>query len=516
MILDDIVEVKRREVAARKIKTPLSVLTAAIKGMPPTRDFRRALGNGDCAIIAEVKRRSPSRGIIREDFDPVRIAGEYEQHGAAAVSVLTDETFFGGNNKDLTAVKSAISLPVLRKEFIIDSWQIHETRAIGADALLLIAAILEANQLREYRELAASLGLASLVEVHNRTELEAALCAGAEIIGINNRDLKTFSTDIGTSLTLAPLVPTDRIVVSESGIRSRNEIKVLRQAGVRTFLIGEALVAAPDRGMKMRELLGQMKATYTEIKICGITRLEDALCAATCGADAVGFIFHKESPRYIAPERAKAIIAQLPRELAKVGVFVNCKTEEVERIVEGCDIDLIQLHGDESPAYCRLFPPERVIKAVSPKSPEELRALDVYDVRAFLIDARDAGRYGGTGKRADWNLAAALKKTLPLILAGGLDMENIQAALTAVAPRAVDINSGCELAPGIKDHDRMRRIIGLIRGMTQGRIQVMTQGTARETIHGTIHGTVHGAAQGTIHSGGAPGPKAIFVNFVKK
>ncbi len=257
MILDDIVKVKRREVAARKIKTLLSALTSAIEGMPPTRDFRRALGGGDCAIIAEVKRRSPSRGIIREDFDPVRIAGEYERHGAAAVSVLTDETFFGGSNADLTAVKGAISLPVLRKEFIIDPWQIYETRAIGADALLLIAAILGENQLREYRELAASLGLASLVEVHDRTELEAALRTDAEIIGINNRDLKTFSTDIRTSLTLAPLVPSDLIVVSESGIRSRAEIEILMKAGVRTFLIGEALVAAPDRGVKLREFLGR-------------------------------------------------------------------------------------------------------------------------------------------------------------------------------------------------------------------------------------------------------------------
>ena len=254
-----------------------------------------------------------------------------------------------------------------------------------------------------------------------------------------------------------------------------------------------------------------MKATYTEIKICGITRLEDALCAVTCGANAVGFIFHQASPRYIAPERAKSIIAQLPREVAKVGVFVNRETEEVERIVEGCGLDLIQLHGDESPAYCRLFPPERVIKAVSPKSPEEVRALDVYEVRAFLADARDAGRYGGTGRRADWNLAATLKKTLPLILAGGLDKENIQAALATVAPQAVDINSGCELAPGIKDHDRMRRIIEMVRGMGQE----TTRETIQEMIQGTIHGTVHGAAQGTIHSGGTPGPKAIFVTFVK-
>jgi len=259
MILDDIIEVKRREVAARKKTTPLSALTAAIEGMPRTSDFRQALGNGKQAIIAEVKRRSPSRGAIQEDFDSVRIAGEYERHGAAAVSVLTDETFFGGSNEDLIAVKKAILLPVLRKEFIIDPWQIFETRAIGADALLLIVSVLTEGRLREYRKIAASLGLDALVEVHDRRELETALHAGAEIIGINNRDLRTFTTDIGTSLELAPLVPENRIVVSESGIYSRADVETLGQAGVQAFLIGEALVASPDRGKKLRELLGEAR-----------------------------------------------------------------------------------------------------------------------------------------------------------------------------------------------------------------------------------------------------------------
>jgi len=202
----------------------------------------------------------------------------------------------------------------------------------------------------------------------------------------------------------------------------------------------------------------------TQIKICGITRIEDALCAAESGADAVGFIFHEASPRYIAPERAKEIITALPRGIATVGVFVNRKAEEVARTVDDCGLDLLQLHGDESPEYCRRFPPERVIKAVFLRTPEDLRALDAYDVLAFLADFREAGRYGGTGNRADWGLAARLGKTHPLILAGGLCIENIGEALAAVAPEAVDINSGCERTPGIKDHDRMRRIVGMIRG----------------------------------------------------
>jgi len=201
----------------------------------------------------------------------------------------------------------------------------------------------------------------------------------------------------------------------------------------------------------------------TQIKICGITNIDDALCAAACGADAIGFIFHPPSPRFIEPKRAKEIIAALPAGIATVGVFVNLDAEEVARTVEDCGLDLIQLHGDESPEYCRRFPPERVIKAVFLRTPEELRALDAYDVRAFLADFREAGRYGGTGKRADWGLAARLGKSHPLILAGGLGIENIGEALAAVAPGAVDINSGCERTPGIKDHERMRRIVGMIR-----------------------------------------------------
>jgi phosphoribosylanthranilate isomerase len=201
----------------------------------------------------------------------------------------------------------------------------------------------------------------------------------------------------------------------------------------------------------------------TEIKICGITRIDDALCAAAGGADAVGFIFHPASPRYIMPERAKEIIAALPHGIATVGVFVNREAEEVARIADDCGLHLIQLHGDESPGYCRRFPPEKVIKAVFPRTPEDLRSLVAYDVRAFLVDYRGEGLYGGTGKRADWGLAAVLAKERSVILAGGLAIENIGEALATVAPHAVDTNSGIETAPGIKDHDRMRRIISLIR-----------------------------------------------------
>jgi phosphoribosylanthranilate isomerase len=201
----------------------------------------------------------------------------------------------------------------------------------------------------------------------------------------------------------------------------------------------------------------------TEIKICGITRIEDALCAASLGVDAVGFIFHEPSPRNIAPERAREIISVLPRTVATVGIFVNRGAEEVLRTAAECGLDLIQLHGDESPDYCRSFQPGRLIKAVSCRTAAEVEALGTYEVRALLLDARDGDRYGGTGKRVDWELAAELARRRPLILAGGLTPENITEALSAVAPAAVDINSGIELAPGIKDREAMKRIVGLIR-----------------------------------------------------
>jgi indole-3-glycerol phosphate synthase len=256
VILDQIVAVKREEIASLKESTPLARLQEAINDLPPTRDFRQAISYRPCAIIAELKRSSPSKGRIRKDFDPVQIASVYQEYGAQAVSILTDEQFFEGKGDYLTAIKKTIALPLLRKDFIIDPYQIYETRALGGDALLLIAAILEQGQLREYIRLAGQLGLAPLVEVHTKQELTKALAASAEIIGINNRDLQTFSTDLKRTLELAPLIPKGKIVVAESGITTKKDIELLMQAGVHCFLIGEALMRADDIGGKLRELLG--------------------------------------------------------------------------------------------------------------------------------------------------------------------------------------------------------------------------------------------------------------------
>ena len=257
MILDKIIEVKKDEVAHLRRIRPLQELKHAILDLPSPRNFHEAISGRECAIIAELKRRSPSKGILREDFDPARIAVIYEESGAAAVSVLTDRAFFGGDEAHLADIKECVRLPLLRKDFIIDLYQIYETRYVQADAILLIAGILEKEQLREYSGLAQSLGLSVLCEIHSHGELDKALASDAKFIGINNRDLMTFSVDLKTSISIAASIPADRIIVSESGIRSRRDIETLTKAGIHAFLIGETLMTSDNMGRKLRELLGK-------------------------------------------------------------------------------------------------------------------------------------------------------------------------------------------------------------------------------------------------------------------
>jgi len=200
-----------------------------------------------------------------------------------------------------------------------------------------------------------------------------------------------------------------------------------------------------------------------EVKICGITNISDAYMAVECGAEALGFIFYPKSQRYVVPEKAKEIIQKLPYKIIKVGVFVNQEIQEVKEIAKFCGLNLIQLHGDESHEYCSQFPISSLIKAVSPRVEEDIRKLKYYSVRAFLVDEREPGHYGGTGKNSDWRLAIKVKEAYPLILAGGLNKENIREAIETVRPQAVDINSGVEISPGKKDHNKIREVIEIVR-----------------------------------------------------
>ncbi|SMG01158.1 indole-3-glycerol phosphate synthase TrpC [Burkholderia singularis] len=256
-ILDKIIAVKREEIAAAQKNAPLE----ALKQQASSRDARDFVGAllkrhaaGDAAVIAEVKKASPSKGVLREHFVPADIARSYERHGAACLSVLTDEQFFQGGAHYLEQARAACSLPVLRKDFIVDAYQVLEARAMGADAILLIAAALDTPLMQDLEAYAHSLGLAVLVEVHNRDELREALTLKTPLVGINNRNLRTFETTIDTTIGMLDAIPDDRIVVTESGILSRADVERMEAAGVHTFLVGEAFMRADDPGAALAQM----------------------------------------------------------------------------------------------------------------------------------------------------------------------------------------------------------------------------------------------------------------------
>ena len=262
MILDKIAEHKRQEVAQAKSRRPLASLRSGVGDIEDQpRGFLRALrattDSGWTSVIAEVKKGSPSKGVIREDFDPLSIAEIYQNNGATCLSVLTDEHFFMGHLSYLGKIREVVNLPLLRKDFICDPYQIYEARVAGADAILLIAAMLDAGQLEEYNALAAELHLDVLLEVHDEAELELALATDCTLIGINNRNLQTFETDLATTERLLPLIPASHFVVAESGISSRADVLRLQRAGANGFLVGESLMREDDIGTKLRELQGE-------------------------------------------------------------------------------------------------------------------------------------------------------------------------------------------------------------------------------------------------------------------
>ena len=258
-ILERIVAVKRDEIAAGRRRADLAAMRARAESQDSARDFvgalRSRIDSGDAAVIAEIKKASPSKGVLRADFRPAEIAASYERHGAAALSVLTDSPFFQGAPEYLAAARAATSLPALRKDFIVDAWQVFESRALGADAILLIAAILEDAEMNDFEAMAASLGMAVLVEVHDERELERALALRTPLLGINNRNLHTFEVTLETTLALLPRVPPGRVVVTESGILAAVDVRRMRAAGVDAFLVGEAFMRAEDPGVALAGLL---------------------------------------------------------------------------------------------------------------------------------------------------------------------------------------------------------------------------------------------------------------------
>ena len=261
MILDEIIENKKSELKQSEELKPLGEVEKEIKRIPVPKDFYSLAKNYDgIKIISEIKKASPSRGLICKDFDPVRIAKSYRDNGAFAISVLTDKKFFDGDLLYLSDIRKELDIPLLRKDFTIDPYQIYEARLYGADIVLLIASVLELKQITEYLAITHSLGMNAIVEVHDKDELDKAIRAGSRIIGINNRDLKTFKVNLSTTEELVEYIPEDKLVISESGISDPQHIRKLVNLGISTFLIGETFMSSPDPGSRLGEFIYQVKA----------------------------------------------------------------------------------------------------------------------------------------------------------------------------------------------------------------------------------------------------------------
>jgi len=472
----------------------------AIRANAAPHRLLRALesNSGGVKIIAEFKRRSPSAGTIRSDLSATDVATRYERGGASAISVLTDEQYFGGSILDLSAIRESTALPLLRKDFIIDEIQIYEAAAVGADAVLLIAAALGDAALAKLRATAEDeLGLDAVVEVHTSGELRRAVMTGAKLIGVNNRDLRTFRTSLKTSERLIAEASRDRIMISESGLQNPKSLRHLRALGFRGFLIGEALMRAPDPEAALRDFIAgaeepslpQISCSHRpvagpteistahsavatahghnpiQIKICGVTNANDARACVELGADMIGFNFYPASRRYIEPAMVRRIADALPARTCAVGVFVDADTAEIRKLAKTAGVRCVQLHGHTTPESCNELVREfRVIRALSTDTrfePEHTAAFPECDV---LIDAYHPELRGGTGQTCDWSAArAALRHTRFLILSGGLDAQNVGRAIAAVTPHAVDVCSGIESAPGVKDHRALEQFISAVR-----------------------------------------------------
>lgn len=477
-LLAEIIKRKALRLAEAKQSTSLADIREAAevaRRAALAHRLRAALKRSGVNIIAEFKRRSPSKGEINAQARPEEMARAYETGGAAAISVLTEQDFFAGSLDDLRAIRKTSRLPILRKDFIFDDYQVYESAAAGADALLLIVTALDASTLTRLRTLAeVELGMDALVEVHTRPELDMAIQCGAQLIGVNNRDLKTFKVSTETSIELAGAAPKDVTLVSESGLTGA-AIELLQQAGYKGFLIGQTLMSAKDPASVLSSFVSQTNAASKTVlvKICGITSLEDARAAVQAGADMLGFNFYRASPRFIEPDHARSIIDELRSDFGgtrtkMVGVFVDeSSPTQLVQIAERTGIDAIQLHGDHSSEFCaavkNLLPKVTLIRVVRVHDQFDRDEIDGA-ADALMLDTFHSELRGGTGRSFDWRIARQARAvTRQLFLAGGLSPENVAEAIAEVQPYAVDACSSLELSPGRKDAGRMKEFVRAAR-----------------------------------------------------
>jgi indole-3-glycerol phosphate synthase/phosphoribosylanthranilate isomerase/anthranilate synthase/indole-3-glycerol phosphate synthase/phosphoribosylanthranilate isomerase len=463
MFLEQIVSQTRADLEQRKHEVPLEALRRLVLAQTAPRNVEEALrprSTPKISLIAEVKRASPSKGLFMPRFDPVTLADTYAANGAAVISVLTEPHFFLGSFEYLAAIKQAVGVPVLCKDFIIDEYQVYEARAWGADAILLICAILDQIQLQRLIKVAQDLHMSCLAEVHTCAEVKQAIEAGAMVIGINCRDLKTFQINPHLIRELRPLIPDNHIVVAESGIHTGSDARRVARYDVQAMLVGESLVTSPDIPGQIRTLLKGANES-AQVKICGLRTRDQFLTASEAGADMLGFMFYEPSPRYIQPRAVKEVLNNVEQGHITsdiVGIFVNEEVDIINDIAAQVDLHFVQLHGDESPEFCQRIK-RPVIKGLRLNGATDLKKIAAYAETAWriLLDTPSA-KWGGTGKTHDWNIARVVAQQTPIILAGGLTPENVAEAIHLVHPWGVDVSSGVE-THGHKDTAKIRAFI---------------------------------------------------------
>ena len=481
MILDKIIEATKIRVAQEKqVETPEAVKAAALAlpsdtGFP----FEAALRQQDFNFICEVKKASPSKGIIAEHFPYLDIAKEYEMAGAAAISVLTEPDFFKGDKKYLQEIASTVKIPVLRKDFIIDEYQIYQAKVWGASAILLICACLDVPMLTKFRELADSLGLASLVEAHDEKEVQMAIDCGARIIGVNNRNLKDFTVDVQNSVRLRNLVQDDVIFVSESGLETPEDIQVLRDNNIGVALMGETFMRSPNKVEKLAYLYGPTYYT-PKVKMCGISKVETIPAVVEAKPDYMGLVF-APSKRQVTVDQAKILVEELHRGYAKkygsdtehdkndtiktVGVFVNETLDNLVRIADTANLDAVQLHGDEDEAFIQSLKERtnvEVWKAIQIRTAADTEKWIDSSADMLLFDAYHKDERGGIGEVFDWSSLDAFER--PFMLAGGINSTNVARAIRTVRPYGIDISSGIE-TNGVKDDEKITAFTKIVKSI---------------------------------------------------
>lgn len=465
MILEQIVARSRIDLEQRKQEVSLEEVQARAAAQPAPRDALAALrARNAIHMIAEVKRASPSKGLLASNFDPVALAKTYAASGASLISVLTEPHFFQGSPAYLTAIKQAVDLPVLCKDFIFDEYQVYEARSWGADLILLICAMLDDTQLHHLLHAAHSLGMRCLVETHNEEEVRRAVAAEAMIIGVNSRDLRTFEMHPGLIRDLRSLIPADRALVAESGIHSAADARRLARYDIAAMLVGESLVTSNDIPAQLGQLLRGANESV-QVKICGLSEERHIQTTIEAGADLLGLVFYKPSHRYVAPERARELVKTISAARGKVeivGLFVNEEAEFINETAARVGLDIVQLHGHETPEFCQsILRP--VLKAVHMGEASDLHKLQAYREATWrvLLDTPTPG-WGGSGEAHDWELARQAAREQRIFLAGGLNPANVSEAIAQVKPWGVDVSSGVETEK-VKNEAKIRQFIEQVR-----------------------------------------------------